>query len=324
MELRRTHGATLAAAVAAVLTVTALSGCQTFTRERQTTPTQPRTTLWGQAPTGAQKQVTPSPTEEKAVTDAAGTGASPSGKTSVQQMIVRDKTLTMEVKSVRTTIAKISTLSTRYSASITSSNISSQDGDIQPLPQEQRAGVDDKSGPLTGTITIKVPAAKFDVFLAAARKLGRVQSEAESTEDVTQQHIDMKARLKNLRAEEAAFVRFFRAAKNVSEMLAIERQLSRVRGEIESLQAQVEYLERRAAMATLTLNLSEPGGLVSPPGEDWGFVDAIRNAIRAFVTVVNFLVVMVGALLPIVIVSLIGFWFLRWLLRRFVFKKTPS
>jgi len=329
MIRRRITAAALAVAMISAVALMPLAGCQSLTGNRGQTGVAPQPDESTGGGTTADKSPAPLPgdsIEGRSLSQSEGqsSGQTAASPEATKQMIVRDKTLTMEVDNIRATLAKINTLSTKYKASITQSSISSPDGGgVLPAPEDQRSdsGNRDAGGPLSGTVTIKIPVENFDAYVTAVRKLGDVRSERESTEDVTQQHIDMKARLKNLKAEEAAFQRFFRAAKNVREMLSIEQQLARVRGEIESLQAQIDYVERRSAMATLTLNLSEPGGVVSPSGEDWGFVDAIRQAIRAFVGVVNFLIIMVGALLPILILSAIGFFAVRWLLRLFVFRK---
>lgn len=337
MNGRKITAGTAALVIILSLALAPLAGCQSLTGNKQLTPAPSEPGAVGSSP-GAGGGATPDTLEQRSGGGGAGGTPAPAGKQAepgssggaqknTQQMVVRDKTLTMEVASVRKAQTKINALAAAYGASVTNSNISSgQSGGPVPLTEEQSSGSRpvDETGPLSGTITIKVPVGKFDVFTAAVRKLGKVQAEAESTEDVAQQHIDMRARLKNLRAEEAAFVRFFRAATNVREMLSIEQQLARVRGEIESLQAQIDYLEKRAALATLTVNMSEPGSIVSPAGETWGFVDAIKQAIRNFVGVINFLIMMTGALLPLIIIGAAAFWIVRGLLRRYVFTKAKA
>jgi len=69
--------------------------------------------------------------------------------------------------------------------------------------------------------------------------------------------------------------------------LDVERELSRVRGEIESMQAQLQYLEQQAAMATLTIALSEPGPVVSPGSDGWGLGTAVTDGIRAAAALVR-------------------------------------
>ena len=126
----------------------------------------------------------------------------------------------------------------------------------------------------------------------------------------------MSARLANLRAEEARLRTFFDDAKNVSEMLAIEQELSRVRGEIESLDAQVKYLERQAAMATVTIELTEDKPVVRPEGESWGFIEAITTGIRGAANVLTFAITFLIATAPLWIAALAAFFVVRAVIRR--------
>jgi len=146
-------------------------------------------------------------------------------------------------------------------------------------------------------------------------KLGTVRSQSESSDDVTQEHVDLSARLENLRAEEARLREFFDAAKSVEDMLSIERELARVRGEIESLDAQVSYLERQAAMATVTIELTEPASIVRPGGDDWGFRDAITAGIRGAAQVLKVLIVVSITVAPYALVGLLAFFGIRALVR---------
>jgi hypothetical protein len=89
-------------------------------------------------------------------------------------------------------------------------------------------------------------------------------------------------------------------------MLAIEKQLSRVRGDIESMQAQLTYLENQAALATLSIALTEPGALVSPAAGGWGFAAAVRDGVRAAAEVTRGLITFVLAISPLLILVAIG------------------
>ena len=151
-------------------------------------------------------------------------------------------------------------------------------------------------------MTLRVPAEKLASVEAEAAKLGKVLSQSASEDDVTQQHIDLEARLKNLQAEEVRLRGFLDQATKVTEMLEVERELSRVRGEIESMQAQIAYLEQQAAMATLTLALSAPGSLVQPSGGTWGFGTAITTGVQAAAAVIKTLIVLIIALSPVLLV----------------------
>jgi len=174
-----------------------------------------------------------------------------------------------------------------------------QSGVVTPQSLDMAGGDVSSLTPGSAAITLRVPAARLSAAEQDAAKLGRVLTQSASESDVTQQHVDMAARLKNLRAEEARLRAFLGKAKNVSEMLAIETELSRVRGEIESMQAQLTYLEHQAALATLTISLSEPGALVSPGAGGWGFATAVRDGVRAAVEVTNGMITFVLAVSPL-------------------------
>jgi hypothetical protein len=140
--------------------------------------------------------------------------------------------------------------------------------------------------------------------------------ESENESDVTQQHIDLSARLKNLQATEERLREFFDKAKNVTEMLAIEQELSRVRGDIEAMQAEIAYLERQAALSTVTVELVGPTPVVRPTGEDWGFVAALTQAVRGFVNTINGIIVLAGVLAPVILLGIVAFYLIRTVVRR--------
>lgn len=240
------------------------------------------------------------------------------------RLVIRTKSMSLEVKDARKAADAVGKLAARFGGYITDASISS-DTSPRYLPEEEIApggggvsgGSGGQDGPFTAVITLKVPAGKFEALIAECRKLGDVESENESQQDVTQRHVDLKARLKNLEAEERRLVQFFDAAKTVKDMLSIERELSRVRGEIESHKATIDHLESSAAMGTLTLTMHEPRPVVSPAGPGgWGVVRSVTQAIRNFVNVVNLIIMFTGALLPIVLLTLAGFLLIRWLVRR--------
>jgi hypothetical protein len=116
----------------------------------------------------------------------------------------------------------------------------------------------------TATVTLRVPQDQVLIALERLRPLGKVLDQSMGSQDVTEQVIDLEARLRSLRQQEESLLRLLGRAQSVGDILAIERELSRVRGEIERLQGQREALRRRVEMATITLTLLPlPTG--SPP-----------------------------------------------------------
>jgi Flp pilus assembly protein TadB len=171
----------------------------------------------------------------------------------------------------------------------------------QPVPMEGGSAPQTSSGPLRAYVTVRVPSAKYAAFVADAAKLGTVITESESSDDVTQQHVDMVARLGNLDAEQKRLRQLFAKANTVKDMLAVEQELTRVQGDIESMKAQINYLENQAAMATVTLELSEPKAIAAPAGTDWGVQTALTNSIRAFVNTMNVLIIVLGPVLALLV-----------------------
>jgi hypothetical protein len=183
--------------------------------------------------------------------------------------------------------------------------------------QTQPQDLSSSSAPaLSGYVRVRIPVARLAAFTRDVSGLGEVVYQATDAQDVTAQHVDMVARLKNLQSAEADLRRLSARANTVGEVLAVQRELTRVQGEIESLQAQIALLESQASMAAVTVQLVGPEAIVTPVGDSWGFTDALRTSIRAFVGTINMLIVALGALLPIIaILALLG-WLIWWLARR--------
>lgn len=243
----------------------------------------------------------------------------------VQKLVVVNKTLRIETDDVQAALTKIRDLATRDGGDITSMQVAtSVDQPVYPLATDTKMAGTEGSVPLRAYVTVRVPSATYGAFIADAAKLGRVLFQSESSDDVTQQHVDMKARLANLKAELTRLRQLFARATKVSDMLEIEREVTRVQGDIESLQAQIAYLERQAAMATVTLELVEPTPLVSPSGTDWGIRAALTEAIRAFVSTMNDLIVMLGPVLALLIFVGLPAWLIVWLVRRVMRRGKPA
>lgn len=224
----------------------------------------------------------------------------------VDRLVIRNKTLRLEVDDTAAAVGSVRDLARRHQAIVTDMQVATDDDGYVV----REAG--DGTG-LRGWVTVRVPADDFEAFIDEVSKLGTVRFQAESSTDVTQEHVDMSARLENLRAEEKRLREFFDAAKDVKDMLAIETELNRVRGEIESLDAQVKYLERQAAMATVTVELVEPRPVV----QTWGVGEAFADGIRGAVGLVNLLLTILVASSPLWVTALVLFFPIRaWIRRR--------
>lgn len=317
MSTRRTWvAATRAAAIAVALAlVVALAGCGAVSEYKQVArdagvATSPQV---GGAPEMSGDGVVSNEAYAPSVEGApAPAGDVAKGVAESDRLIVRNKTLRLEVPAVADAVTSIRGIAKKYEGIITNMQVASD----TEGPIYRYEGSPSDGAALRGWVTVRVPVDKFDAFANDVSAIGTVKYQAESSDDVTQQHVDMKARLDNLRAEEKRLRDFFDKAKNVNEMLAVEQELARVRGEIESLDAQVQYLERQAAMATVTIDLSEPQDLIRPEGETWGFGDAITTGFRGAAVAIKILIVAVIALAPYVAIGIALFYLIRGLVRR--------
>jgi len=106
-------------------------------------------------------------------------------------------------------------------------------------------------------LTVKVPQNKFFTAIEDFSRAGKVFSKSVSGRDVTDQIIDLKARIRNAEALEAGLLELLERAEKVSDMLEVMRELSKVREEIEVMKAELENIERSVAYSTITIWISE-------------------------------------------------------------------
>jgi hypothetical protein len=160
-----------------------------------------------------------------------------------------------------------------------------------------------EEGYVFGSVTLKVHPSKFDETVRAMRDVGRPMSETTTTEDVTQDYVDLQARLENAEATRARYLEILASrAGTVHDILEVEQEIERVTENIERLKGQLRYLDSRIGLSTITVQLEEPHAAV-PTGYSFG--KAIKDAFRIAVRICIFLVQAVIVLLPFVIILII-------------------
>jgi len=171
------------------------------------------------------------------------------------------------------------------------------------------------------SIVIRVPAAGFGRILPQLRQLGRVESESTDAADITDQYVDVAARLDSVRALEKRLLQLAatRTGK-VAEVLEVERELARVRGEVEQYEGRIRLWDNQVSLSTLTIELSTRQPEIARPGEP-GFGDRASSAFDQSIAAVEDagtgLVIFVIALAPWLPLLVPGFLFgRRWLRRR--------
>ncbi len=185
---------------------------------------------------------------------------------------------------------------------------------LEGFVTDQRFSEDDRGRKVTD-ITLRVPEARLPKALAALTQLGRVQEEETRSEDVTEVDANLDIRLENARRLEKRLLALLeKRTTKVEELLAVEKELARVRGEIETMEERKRSLDDRVALATIEVHLSEP------PGWGRGIFNPIKGvlqrALGAFVASLAALVVITSAAVPWIAVLILGVWLslrlLRW------------
>ena len=171
---------------------------------------------------------------------------------------------------------------------------------------------------------LRVPAERWDEVLAQVKALGREDSSRYGTNDVTEEYTDLGARLRNLEATEKELLQLLTTTRDrggkAEDIVAIYRELTTIRSQIEQLKARMQFLEKSVSLATLTVNLT-PNPISRPLTDpSWAPAQTLRDAQRALVRTMQGLgdaaiwSVIWG--LPVFLVLGIPLLILVWLVRR--------
>jgi len=166
--------------------------------------------------------------------------------------------------------------------------------------QQQRSN--DK---IFATVTYRIPVASWEDALDAIRRLGTEVAEQTEAVEVTGQLVDLDARIRNLKASEAALVGYAANAPKISDLLEIESRLTDTRGEIERMTAEQTALSDKAAMATLTVTFGTDVVAVAEAAAKWDPAAEVDRASATLIgvgqAVASFLILFTIVWLPILV-----------------------
>jgi hypothetical protein len=151
----------------------------------------------------------------------------------------------------------------------------------------------------TATLELRIPSAQFDAVVGALNQLGKVETVTVSAEDVSEEYVDLGARLANARRVEARLVEMLanRTGK-LSDVLTVEQELARVRQEADRYEARIRWLEHRASLSSLSVSLHEKAPLIEPPRGNGPILEAFAEAWTRFVAFVAWFIASLGILIP--------------------------
>lgn len=225
-----------------------------------------------------------------------------------ERRIIRNAALTVETDDPAAAQRKVSSVAEQHGGYVVTSESS----------QHTRAG--ERTTTQVVTVEVRVPAAQFDTVLGAIRGFGgRVANEKVTGLDVTEEYIDLEARIRTQRALEAQMMEIMKRANTVSDALEVQTQLAAVRTEIERIEGRRRFLENQSSLSTIKVTLQPPSPFVE--ASTTGFLAGLREAFGDGVDFgAAFLLGVIRVLIALVPVVLFVFLplglLVRYLLRR--------
>jgi Domain of unknown function (DUF4349) len=156
----------------------------------------------------------------------------------------------------------------------------------------------------SATLQIKVPAMRFDDLTEGLGPIGKLQFVNVAAEDVSEEFVDLTARVANARRLEQRLIDLLRTRTGkLQDVLSVEHELARIREEIERMEGRMRFLRASAQLSTLSVNLYEPPPLVaSVPGRS-PIAEAFRTAWRNFVGLLAGVIASLGFVVPVAMVG---------------------
>ncbi|MDO8836508.1 MAG: DUF4349 domain-containing protein [Vicinamibacterales bacterium] len=222
-----------------------------------------------------------------------------------ERKVVRNGSLTIDVPDVGKAMETVRTAATTAGGYVTSETQGRDEYDVRQ-----------------GTLTCRIPAATLDATVAAFQRLGRLVSVSIQAEDITEAYVDLETRLRNQRQLETRLVALFdRPGNKVTDLLDVEREVARVRSDIESLEGRKRLWDSQVALSTLTVELREPRPAI---GADSGGIlgtlaQAFRRAGQNVVGTAAWFIAAAGVVVPACLVL----WLLWRLVRAVRHRRRP-
>ncbi|MGD9118434.1 MAG: DUF4349 domain-containing protein [Dehalococcoidia bacterium] len=184
--------------------------------------------------------------------------------TEEERMIVRTGNMSLVVEDISQTVEDITQMSLAFGGYVVSSYVSGEEEDMR------------------GWISFRVPDDKFETALEQLRDMAvRVELEQTYSQDVTEEYIDLQARLGNAEATEQQYLALLDKAVEIEDILDIYDYLSRIRSEIEQLKGRIQYLEQTTSTSLIEVSLEPEEAVV---GGGWSALGVLKAAARGLVT----------------------------------------
>lgn len=225
----------------------------------------------------------------------------------VDRKIVRNADITVEVASPTEIQQRVTTIAESHGGFVVTSEA------------KQRENIDPAKRSVDIKLVVRIPATQFGSTLEEIKTLAGNIPEAHVTgQDVTEDFIDLEARIKTQKALELQFLQIMKDAREVADALEVQRQIAEVRTDIEKLEGRKRFLENRSSLSTITVNIQAPKVVtVSTTGFRSSLRDAVSDSLEVASEMIVFFVRFVIVMLPVLVfVVLPSGFILRYLMRR--------
>ncbi len=177
-------------------------------------------------------------------------------------------------------------------------------------------------GRVTGRVVLRVLAHRTDGALVQIRALGEVRNERVWADDVTDQFYDLNIRLTNARAARRKFEEILVRAREVEDVLKVQRELNRVNNQIDRMTGRMRRMSNQIRLSTISVDLAEPMPITRDPDSAVGALSrALGDMVDAFWATIGGMIVFVGFIVPFGVAVFLAIWLVvrltrPWRLRR--------
>ena len=224
----------------------------------------------------------------------------------IERKIIRNANVSLEVEEPKKAMQRVASVA------------ESRGGFVVTSESRQEAGASGGKASEVISMEVRVPAAQFDAAMNDIRAAAsRVASEKITGQDVTEEYIDLDARLRTQRALEDQLLDIMKSARGVPDAITVERELANVRTEIEKIEGRRRFLENQTSLSTISVTLQPPSPLVSTTGFFRSVASAFGEGVDIAAAITLFLIRVVLAMLPLAIFFGVPVYFLwRYVARR--------
>jgi hypothetical protein len=228
------------------------------------------------------------------------------------RLVIRNADLSIVVSDVPARVTAIQNMANAMGGFVVSSNIyETYINNGEKVPQAQ--------------VVVRVPSQRLDEALTQIKaNTVEVQSESQSGQDVTDQHVDLNSRLTAKLAAEEQLLEIMQEARQTEDVLAVYAQLQQIQSDIEVLRGQIKYLEQSAALSAITVNIVAEETIKPLEVAGWKPQGVARDAIQSLIYfwqdfvdwLIRFGLFTLPVLITIAIPVLLAFLLIRWIVRK--------